>query len=198
MLSRSQEAVRSETRRSRGSSAIAGLLGAKFDLRNLGPCRPALKHRLKVAAVHASDSDGAELGLGIRRRFVRFAIDQFRPSVSFDPGADTLRGQSSSGASKCISGTISAATALSCNPANVVRHAKPVPVNFRALRSPRRDMVPVAAAGPVMNIALALVAAGSTWPSRRGVRQRSSGDSSNDFFSRLATRDRSRLDRFSR
>jgi len=34
-----------------------------------------------------------------------------------------------------------------------------VPVNFRALRSPRRDMVLVAAAGPVMNIALALVAA---------------------------------------
>ena len=38
-------------------------------------------------------------------------------------------------------------------------YAKPVPVNFRALRSPRRDMVLVAAAGPVMNIALALVAA---------------------------------------
>jgi Zn-dependent protease len=34
-----------------------------------------------------------------------------------------------------------------------------VPVSFRALRSPRRDMVLVAAAGPVMNIALALVAA---------------------------------------
>ena len=38
-------------------------------------------------------------------------------------------------------------------------YAKPVPVNFRSLRSPRRDMVLVAAAGPVMNIALALVAA---------------------------------------
>jgi Zn-dependent protease len=38
-------------------------------------------------------------------------------------------------------------------------YAKPVPVNFRALRSPRRDMVLVAAAGPAMNIALALVAA---------------------------------------
>ena len=38
-------------------------------------------------------------------------------------------------------------------------YAKPVPVNFRALRSPRRDMVLVAAASPVMNIALALVAA---------------------------------------
>ena len=38
-------------------------------------------------------------------------------------------------------------------------YAKPVPVNFRALRNPRRDMVLVAAAGPAMNIALAVVAA---------------------------------------
>src|SRR5260370_22630797 len=38
-------------------------------------------------------------------------------------------------------------------------YAKPVPVNFRALRNPRRDMVWVAAAGPAMNIALAVVAA---------------------------------------
>jgi len=38
-------------------------------------------------------------------------------------------------------------------------YAKPVPVNFRALHSPRRDMVLVAAAGPVMNIALAVGAA---------------------------------------
>ncbi len=38
-------------------------------------------------------------------------------------------------------------------------YAKPVPVNFRALHSPRRDMVLVAAAGPVMNIALAILAA---------------------------------------
>src|SRR6185437_8191094 len=38
-------------------------------------------------------------------------------------------------------------------------YAKPVPVNFRALRSPRRDMVLVAAAGPAMNIGLAIVAA---------------------------------------
>jgi Zn-dependent protease len=38
-------------------------------------------------------------------------------------------------------------------------YAKPVPVNFRALRWPRRDMVLVAAAGPAMNIALAFVAA---------------------------------------
>lgn len=38
-------------------------------------------------------------------------------------------------------------------------YAKPVPVNFRALRNPRIGMVLVAAAGPAMNIALALVAA---------------------------------------
>jgi Zn-dependent protease len=38
-------------------------------------------------------------------------------------------------------------------------YAKPVPVNFRALRNPRRDMVWVAAAGPAMNIGLAIVAA---------------------------------------
>ena len=38
-------------------------------------------------------------------------------------------------------------------------YAKPVPVNFRALRNPRRDMVLVAAAGPATNIALAVVAA---------------------------------------
>ncbi|MFZ1097216.1 MAG: site-2 protease family protein [Xanthobacteraceae bacterium] len=38
-------------------------------------------------------------------------------------------------------------------------YAKPVPVNFRALRRPRRDMVLVAAAGPAMNIALAVAAA---------------------------------------
>ena len=38
-------------------------------------------------------------------------------------------------------------------------YAKPVPINFRALRNPRRDMVWVAAAGPAMNIALAIFAA---------------------------------------
>ena len=38
-------------------------------------------------------------------------------------------------------------------------YAKPVPVNFQALRSPRRGMVLVAAAGPVINIALAVIAA---------------------------------------
>jgi Zn-dependent protease len=38
-------------------------------------------------------------------------------------------------------------------------YAKPVPVNFGALRHPRIDMVWVALAGPATNIALALVAA---------------------------------------
>jgi Zn-dependent protease len=38
-------------------------------------------------------------------------------------------------------------------------YAKPVPVNFRALHNPRRDMVLVAAAGPATNIALAVLAA---------------------------------------
>ena len=37
-------------------------------------------------------------------------------------------------------------------------YAKPVPVNFRALRNPRRDMVWVAAAGPATNILLATAA----------------------------------------
>ena len=38
-------------------------------------------------------------------------------------------------------------------------YAKPVPVNFKALRNPRRDMVWVAAAGPSINLALATLAA---------------------------------------
>ena len=38
-------------------------------------------------------------------------------------------------------------------------YAKPVPVNFRRLRNPRRDMIWVAAAGPAMNLALATAAA---------------------------------------
>jgi Zn-dependent protease len=38
-------------------------------------------------------------------------------------------------------------------------YAKPVPVNFRALRHPRRDMILVAAAGPAMNVLLAILAA---------------------------------------
>ena len=38
-------------------------------------------------------------------------------------------------------------------------YAKPVPVNFRALAHPRRDMILVAAAGPLMNLLLATLAA---------------------------------------
>ena len=38
-------------------------------------------------------------------------------------------------------------------------YAKPVPVNFRKLRSPRRDMVLVAAAGPATNFLLGVLAA---------------------------------------
>ena len=37
--------------------------------------------------------------------------------------------------------------------------AKPVPVNFRRLRQPRRDMVTVAAAGPAANIFIATISA---------------------------------------
>ncbi len=36
-------------------------------------------------------------------------------------------------------------------------YAKPVPVNFARLRNPKRDMIWVAAAGPVMNILLAIL-----------------------------------------
>jgi Zn-dependent protease len=38
-------------------------------------------------------------------------------------------------------------------------YAKPVPVDFRKLENPRRDMVFVAAAGPAINLLMALVAA---------------------------------------
>ncbi len=41
----------------------------------------------------------------------------------------------------------------------LIGYAKPVPVNFGALRNPRRDMVFVALAGPGTNIALALISA---------------------------------------
>ena len=56
-------------------------------------------------------------------------------------------------------GTIRLPGMLLCSTLRFFGYAKPVPVSFRGLRSPRRDMVLVAAAGPVMNIALALVAA---------------------------------------
>jgi Zn-dependent protease len=41
----------------------------------------------------------------------------------------------------------------------VIGWAKPVPVNRRALRDPRRDFVVIAAAGPASNIVLAIVSA---------------------------------------
>lgn len=42
-------------------------------------------------------------------------------------------------------------------------YAKPVPVNFRKLRNPKRDMVWVALAGPVTNILLAIISALLLW-----------------------------------
>ncbi len=42
-------------------------------------------------------------------------------------------------------------------------YAKPVPVNFSALKNPRRDMIWVAAAGPAMNVLLALASAVSLY-----------------------------------
>jgi Zn-dependent protease len=43
-------------------------------------------------------------------------------------------------------------------------YAKPVPVNFRALKKPKRDMIWVAAAGPGTNILLALISALLVYP----------------------------------
>jgi Zn-dependent protease len=42
----------------------------------------------------------------------------------------------------------------------VFGYAKPVPVNFAALRNPKRDMIWVAAAGPGMNILIAMISVG--------------------------------------
>jgi len=41
--------------------------------------------------------------------------------------------------------------------------AKPVPINFNALRSPKQDMMWVALAGPGANIVMALIVAFSFW-----------------------------------
>jgi Zn-dependent protease len=46
---------------------------------------------------------------------------------------------------------------LAISHAPVFGWAKPVPVNYRRLRNPRRDMILVAIAGPGMNMLLALV-----------------------------------------
>lgn len=56
-------------------------------------------------------------------------------------------------------GTIILPTLLYLTTGFMFGYAKPVPVNFRRLRNPRRDMVLVAAAGPGINLALAVVSA---------------------------------------
>ena len=56
-------------------------------------------------------------------------------------------------------GTILLPTVLWLSSGFLFGYAKPVPVNFGRLYNPRRDMVWVAAAGPAMNIALAVVSA---------------------------------------
>ena len=57
-------------------------------------------------------------------------------------------------------GTVVLPIMLALAGAPILGWAKPVPVNFHRLRSPRTDMIWVAAAGPTMNVALAFVAAG--------------------------------------
>jgi Zn-dependent protease len=54
-------------------------------------------------------------------------------------------------------GTVILPLLLAISHAPVFGWAKPVPVNYGQLRNPRRDMVLVALAGPVMNLLLALV-----------------------------------------
>lgn len=56
-------------------------------------------------------------------------------------------------------GTIILPAALYLTTGFMFGYAKPVPVNFNRLRQPRRDMVLVAAAGPGINILLALASA---------------------------------------
>lgn len=57
-------------------------------------------------------------------------------------------------------GTIILPLMLALAGAPVFGWAKPVPVDFSRLRSPKSDMVWVAAAGPAMNVGLAFIAAG--------------------------------------
>src|SRR6059058_2990341 len=54
-------------------------------------------------------------------------------------------------------GTVILPLLLAISHAPVFGWAKPVPVDYRRLRNPRRDMVLVALAGPGMNLALALI-----------------------------------------
>jgi Zn-dependent protease len=54
-------------------------------------------------------------------------------------------------------GTVIQPMLLAVSHAPVFGWAKPVPVNYRRLRNPRRDMVLVALAGPGMNLLLAIV-----------------------------------------
>jgi Zn-dependent protease len=55
-------------------------------------------------------------------------------------------------------GTVAMPLLLALSGAPVFGYAKPVPVDMRNMRHPRRDMMWVAAAGPGMNLALAFVA----------------------------------------
>jgi len=56
-------------------------------------------------------------------------------------------------------GTVVLPLLLAISHAPIFGWAKPVPVNYRRLRHPRRDMVLVALAGPGMNVLLAVVGA---------------------------------------
>src|SRR5204862_7090409 len=56
-------------------------------------------------------------------------------------------------------GTVILPLLLAISHAPIFGWAKPVPVNYRRLRNPRRDMVLVALAGPGMNFLLAVVGA---------------------------------------
>lgn len=56
-------------------------------------------------------------------------------------------------------GTIILPTLLYLTTGFMFGYAKPVPVNFNRLRNPRRDMVLVAAAGPGINLVLAVLSA---------------------------------------
>ncbi len=58
-----------------------------------------------------------------------------------------------------VFGTIILPLLLFVSAGFIFGYAKPVPVNYSALRNPRWDMVWVAAAGPAMNVTLAIVSA---------------------------------------